>query len=301
MARSDLLPNLMRSGITDNARTLLGGDFELSSLHLPPNEELLAEVSAQAETSQIIQMRAMLGTAVAGTSGSARKLVELKAVDEAYPLVGEISLNPAQSLAAALDGLGAVVDPACCRQLAYLSGDTASLGNITVTITATLDSEPDQAISFVSFGPRLVVSTATLTASGLKQEGAFITYRHRAVMREAGQLDQLTDQLAEAVENSHVRLRKTDAAAGGFERFIEQRRAVFNAGQSDCLIDWRAGGQRSSAGLAAEPDDGDRHTEMCRGHLTPDFSGLYAAGSGHGQLRHRRRSCSGWADPVSDR
>ena len=54
----------MRSGISDNARTLLGGDFELSSLHLPPDEELLAEVRAQAETSQIIQMRAMLGTAV---------------------------------------------------------------------------------------------------------------------------------------------------------------------------------------------------------------------------------------------
>ena len=212
----------MRSGIADNARTLLGGDFELSSLHLPPDEELLAEVRAQAETSQIIQMRAMLGTDVAGTFGSARKLVELKAVDEAYPLVGEISLTPAQSLAAALDGFGAVVDPALLRATGLSVGDTASLGEITVTITATLDSEPDQAISFVSFGPRLVVSTATLTASGLQQEGAFITYRHRAVMREAGQLDQLTDRLAQAVENSHVRLRKTDAAAGGFERFIER-------------------------------------------------------------------------------
>ena len=97
--------------------------------------------------------------------------------------MGEISLTPAQSLAAALDGFGAVVDPALLRATGLSVGDTASLGEITVTITATLDSEPDQAISFVSFGPRLVVSTATLTASGLQQEGAFITYRHRAVMR----------------------------------------------------------------------------------------------------------------------
>ncbi|MEC7208855.1 MAG: ABC transporter permease, partial [Pseudomonadota bacterium] len=31
----------MRSGISDNARTLLGGDFELSSLHVPPPRDLL--------------------------------------------------------------------------------------------------------------------------------------------------------------------------------------------------------------------------------------------------------------------
>ena len=30
----------MRAGIADNARTLLGGDFELSSLHLAPDDEL---------------------------------------------------------------------------------------------------------------------------------------------------------------------------------------------------------------------------------------------------------------------
>ena len=212
----------MRAGIADNARTLLGGDFELSSLHLAPDDELLAMVRQQADTSQIVQMRAMLGTAAAQTARQERKLVELKAVDEAYPLVGAVELAPTQPLARALDGFGAVVDPALLRTTGLAVGDRATLGDISVTITATLESEPDQAISFVSFGPRLLVSTATLKASGLQQEGAFITYRHRAIMKQTSQLDQLTSRLAEAVENSHVRLRRTDAAAGGFERFIER-------------------------------------------------------------------------------
>ena len=34
----------MRSGITDNGRMLLGGDFELSSLHVAPDDELLDKV-----------------------------------------------------------------------------------------------------------------------------------------------------------------------------------------------------------------------------------------------------------------
>ena len=224
----------MRSGITDNARTLLGGDFELSSLHVPPEKELLAEVMAAADTSKIIQMRAMLGIEPGADGEALRKLVELKAVDEAYPLVGQIALSsplspplssplsPPLSLAAALDGFGAVVDPALLRATGLSIGDTARLGEVSVTLTATLEEEPDQAISFVSFGPRLMVSTDTLTASGLQQEGAFITYRYRAVMRDQARLDEMTDKLAKAAENTHVRLRKTDAAAGGFERFIER-------------------------------------------------------------------------------
>ena len=31
----------MRAGIDDNARSLLGGDFELSSLHIPPEQQVL--------------------------------------------------------------------------------------------------------------------------------------------------------------------------------------------------------------------------------------------------------------------
>ncbi|MGB0819273.1 MAG: ABC transporter permease, partial [Candidatus Puniceispirillaceae bacterium] len=77
-------------------------------------------------------------------------------------------------------------------------------------------------ISFVSFGPRLMVSTATLNESGLRQEGAFITYRNRAVVRQASQLEDIITELDKAVENTHIRLRTTDSAAGAFDRFIER-------------------------------------------------------------------------------
>ena len=212
----------MRSGITDNARTLLGGDFELSSLHIPPGDDLTALIPDDAELSRIVQMRAMLGTLPDRQDQPVRKLVELKAVDAAYPLTGSVVLSPALGLADALDDFGAVAAPALLRTTGLAVGDQARLGDITLTITATLEEEPDQAISFVSFGPRLLISTATLAASGLQQEGAFITYRYRAVVKEGGDVAGLTDRLAQAVENSHVRLRTTDAAAGGFDRFIER-------------------------------------------------------------------------------
>ena len=212
----------MRSGITDNARTLLGGDFELSSLHIPPEDHLVEMIEQDADISRIVQMRAMLGTTAGTQDNPVRKLVELKAVDAAYPLTGRTVLSPALSLADALNNFGAVAAPALLRTTGLSVGDQARLGEITVTITATLEEEPDQAISFVSFGPRLLISTQTLAASGLQKEGAFITYRYRAAVRDSANLPELTATLEQAVENSHVRLRKTDSAAGGFDRFIER-------------------------------------------------------------------------------
>jgi putative ABC transport system permease protein len=71
----------MRDGINDNARILLGGDLEISSLHTPPSDEIIDAAAALGKVSQVIQMRAML------QAGDSRKLVELKAVDEHWPLI----------------------------------------------------------------------------------------------------------------------------------------------------------------------------------------------------------------------
>ena len=212
----------MRSGITDNGRMLLGGDFELSSLHVATDKDLLDKVRRTASLSEIIQMRAMLGKETGTEHAAKRKLVELKAVDEAYPLVGIVELSPPQTLKQALADRGAVVAPALLRATGLSVGDKAQLGEITITVRGVLDSEPDQTISFVSFGPRLMVSTATLNESGLRQEGAFITYRNRAVVRQASQIEDIITELDKAVDNTHIRLRTTDSAAGAFDRFIER-------------------------------------------------------------------------------
>ena len=208
----------MRSGISDNGRMLLGGDFELSSLHIAPDNVLLEKVRQKASLSEIIQMRAMLST----KQEADRQLVELKAVDDAYPLVGAVTLSPPQSLKQALLDRGAVVAPALLRATGLSVGDKAQLGETTIRVTGVLDSEPDQTISFVSFGPRIIVSTATLNESGLRQEGAFITYRNRAVVKQTSQLGDIITELDKAVENTHIRLRTSDSAAGGFDRFIER-------------------------------------------------------------------------------
>ncbi|MFZ9135571.1 MAG: ABC transporter permease, partial [Candidatus Puniceispirillaceae bacterium] len=206
----------MRSGINDNARILLGGDLEISSLHTPPGAEIFETASKFGTVSKVVQMRAML------QASDRRKLVELKAVDENWPLVGTAELKPDMPLAEALADGGIVADDALLRSLGLKPGDTARLGGMDVSVRAALTIEPDRSISFVSFGPRVLVSDATLAATGLQQPGSFITYRYRLLLDQAAAREPALAALRQITEPTHVRVREVANAAPGFDRFINQ-------------------------------------------------------------------------------
>ncbi len=206
----------VRSGINDNARTLLGGDLEISSLHTPPDNEIIETAAAFGKVSKVIQLRAMLQV------GDRRKLVELKAVDEHWPLSGTAEFEPAISLAATLDGNGMAADGALLRSLGLNPGDTARLGDMDFEVRANLTSEPDRSISFVSFGPRVLISDKTLEATGLQQPGSFITYRYRLLLDNPEKRLTALVNLQKITEPTHVRVREVANAAPGFERFVNQ-------------------------------------------------------------------------------
>src|SRR4051812_22428211 len=106
----------LADGIAREGRTILGGDL---SFILSQREASAAErtfLDAQGRVSTIATMRAMARTADGRTA-----LIELKAVDAAYPLTGTVVLDPPGPLAAALamrdDVFGAAADPALLARL----------------------------------------------------------------------------------------------------------------------------------------------------------------------------------------
>jgi putative ABC transport system permease protein len=206
----------MRSGISDNARILLGGDIEISSLHTAPIPEIIEAASRFGTVSKVVQMRAML------QASDRRKLVELKAVDSKWPLVGTAATAPLMPLADALDQAGLVADDALLRSLGLKPGDRARLGNLDVEVRAALTSEPDRSISFVSFGPRVLISDTTLAATGLQQPGSFITYRYRLLLDNPQDRDAAMATLNQLTAPTHARVREVASAAPGFDRFVNQ-------------------------------------------------------------------------------
>ena len=121
--------------------------------------------------------------AMARSADGHATLVEIKAVDGAYPLFGKTVLDPPGPLSDALaqrDGaFGAAADPLLLTRLGIKPGARLTVGNATLEIRAALKSEPDKLAGGIGFGPRLMVSQDALRATGLVQPGSLVRWHYR--------------------------------------------------------------------------------------------------------------------------
>jgi len=167
------------AGIKADARDLLGGDAEARLAYRPADAAQRGFLAQSGSVSEIATMRAMART----QEGDRRSLIELKAVDAAYPLFGAVTLSPAQSLAASLgrrDGrFGAAIDPAILSRLGLTIGDSVKIGDAVLQLRATIEREPDAAAGGLIFGPRVLISSEALPETGLIRPGALINYHYR--------------------------------------------------------------------------------------------------------------------------
>jgi putative ABC transport system permease protein len=105
-------------------------------------------------------------------------LVSLKAVDPAeYPFYGTADLEPAMSLAQALDGDSAVVAEEFLIRLDARVGQTLRLGGRSFKIAAVLKQEPDRMTAGAGMGPRVLISQAALARTGLIAPGSRASQR----------------------------------------------------------------------------------------------------------------------------
>src|SRR5213078_2774653 len=78
------------AGIRADARTLLGGDVNARLAYRPASEVERQFLAASGAMSESASLRAMARS----LDGERRSLVELQAVDDAYPLYGAVGLAP---------------------------------------------------------------------------------------------------------------------------------------------------------------------------------------------------------------
>ncbi len=171
---------------------VLGGDIAFTVHHRPLGTAEHDFLAARGRTSDVATLRAMArrddGTAV---------LVEAKAVDEAYPLVGRLTATTTSAAegtkAAAVDArpllaatgtdearvFGALVEDTLLARLGVAVGDTLSVGSIRVRVAGVIVDEPDRLSSGIGFGPRLLVSRVALEASGLLAPGSLVRWHTR--------------------------------------------------------------------------------------------------------------------------
>ena len=170
----------LRAGFERQGEAILGGDATLSRTHVRAIGEERSAIDAFGRVSETATMRTMARR----PDGSDQALGELKGVDAAYPLVGTVEVEGGKPLQEALRD-GAVVDPALLERLKVKVGDQIGLGSEQVKVTGALKSEPDGITDRLTYGPRVLVSLATLEKSGLIKPGTLVLWRYAVKTGEA--------------------------------------------------------------------------------------------------------------------
>ncbi len=211
-----------RSGLLSDARALLGGDLEIRQPHRELPREQEAFVSKAGVLSKILEMRAMART----PENDRRILVELKAVDAAYPLYGQLITEPEKPRALAFQGSlrdpGALVEESLLQRLDLKVGDTLHLGQATFRIAGTLQSEPDRTIRAFTLGPRLMISQESLPATGLLVPGSLVTYAYRLRLPPEADAEIFRRSLQERFPDAGWRLRTYRQAAPRVRFFLDR-------------------------------------------------------------------------------
>ena len=193
------LARSLTEGLSREGRAILGGDAAFALVHREASADERALLESKGRVSSIATLRAM----ARAPSGDAA-LVELKAVDGGWPLVGAAGLDPVVPLGDALaerDGVwGAAVDPALLARLELKPGDRFAIGSADFEVRTRLTSEPDRLSGGVGFGPRVVIGEAALRASGLIQPGSLVRWTYRVALPDGARGDQAVRDLVTAVE-----------------------------------------------------------------------------------------------------
>ncbi len=225
IAGATSLNESFKAGIAADARPLLGGDLQIDADSYPIGDAQRASLEAGGTVSAQVQLRSMARTENAGGEAINRTLIELKAVEETYPLYGVLELEPSMPLRDALarkdDVWGVAIDDSLRARLSVDIGDTIYVGEAPLQVRAVVVVEPDRAVRFATIGPRVMISRDALPSTELVQTGSLIEYTYNVRLDKSETAEEMRGRLDRDFPTATWRIRGLNQASQGLERFLD--------------------------------------------------------------------------------
>lgn len=160
----------MEKGLSQQSREFMAGDRALRSSREVPQAWI------DDARQRGLKVGEQLTFATMTFAGDTPQLANVKAVDDIYPMYGELETNP--------PGLkpqqGTVLlAPRLMALLNLKIGDTIDVGDATLRIAGEVVQEPDSGFNPFQMAPRLLMNTADVAKTGAVQPGSRVTWHYK--------------------------------------------------------------------------------------------------------------------------
>jgi putative ABC transport system permease protein len=226
----------MERAVTKEARGLLGGDLEIRltrPLSLAGQAVLDSLNTRDIAFTHVSELVAMAAQATPGPSRAhSTQIVELKAVESAYPLYGALRLEPADSPDILLHPdehrcggrscFGAVVQESLLIRMGLSVGDRLKIGQAKFLITGVVRTEPDRMANAFTLGPRVMIAQEGLQAAQLIKPGSRVRERYLVKTPFDMPLEPLLSELRDRLSADSARVSSYRTAQSQLRQFLEQ-------------------------------------------------------------------------------
>ena len=160
--------------LRDDARTLHAADIIIKSYD-PISEPLEQAIQRLEQDKQAVRVNVYEFFSVVRTPDEkASVLSGIKVVSPGYPFYGQVTTASGQPFGQMLSQGRVMVEQTLLDRTGLDVGDQLIVGYSTLTIAGVILSEPDRALNFFAFGPRVFVHARDLDALGLMETGSRI-------------------------------------------------------------------------------------------------------------------------------
>ncbi|MBK8959847.1 MAG: ABC transporter permease [Proteobacteria bacterium] len=170
-----LLVTRVDRALVAESSALLAGDLAVLGSAPPPHGYVNDATALGLRHARVANLRSVVG------KGEQLQLVQLKAVDDAYPLRGQLLVAervdaPAQAISHGPPRGEVWAEAKLAGLLQLAPGDTLTIGSARLRLSRILVLEPDRGSDLFSIAPRVLMHYADLAATGLVVPGSRVTY-----------------------------------------------------------------------------------------------------------------------------
>ena len=201
--------------LDERGREILGGDLEVEVWQRAATPGELAALEELGTVSGGTRMQAM------ATAGESAAPVELKAIDDNWPLYGEATLADGSTVGAPPEGQAWIAQGAADR-LDIGKGDRFRVGTAALTVGGILDVEPDRLAEGFQLGPTVIVRDTLPDAAGLTAPGAMYQSKYRIALPGGADPSDVSEELTERFPDAGFDYRTRDRASPGADRFVDR-------------------------------------------------------------------------------